>query len=940
MTNERHYESLLEGENAAYLEGLYENYLADPFSVNKSWRDYFATLPLPAELQQGVRHSQVQRQFTQPALFSKHCDGVIDGAEIERVVESERQQVHVLKLIEAYRVLGHLEANTNPLNDAYSQPKHKELTLSHYGLDHSDQQRIYDPGDFYIDHPSLKNIYRALRNTYTGSIGAEYMHIMDTEEKCWIQSKLESCESTPQCSDKEKIKLYEQLVAAETFERYLSIRYVGQKTFSLEGGESLIPLLHNLTQDAGEYGVKELALGMAHRGRLNVLVNILGKPPETLFKEFAGDVGHQGYAGDVKYHKGYSSNVETPSGAMRIGVAFNPSHLEIISPVVAGHVRARRDCRGKGKGDSILGVLIHGDAAFAGQGVVMETLNMSQTRGFSTHGTIHIVINNQIGFTTSTKVDSRSSYYPTDVAKMVNAPIFHVNGDDPEAVVFIAKLALEYRLRFRKDIVIDLVCYRRRGHNEADEPSLTQPNMYQAIASKLTTRILYGKKLIESSVLSSQSAEKAIKEYKSKMNKGKTLLTILETNSIPARYQVDWSIYKNRQWNEPVDTRVDKKKLKALAIQCFQQPNDFVVHNRLQKVLAGRLAMAAERQPVDWGFAENLAYASLLVEGYGVRLTGQDSGRGTFSHRHAIYHDQNSRRTWTPLKHLDKQQGLCTITDSLLSEEAVMAFEYGYATTDPKVLNIWEAQFGDFANGAQVVIDQFISSGEQKWGRLSGLTLFLPHGYEGMGAEHSSARLERYLQLCAQHNMQICIPSTPAQIYHLLRRQMVRNYRKPLITFTPKSLLRHPDVLSTLDELATGQFYTIIDDLSDASRVQRIIMCSGKVYYDLVKARNDAQLDSIAIIRLEQLYPFPKEDLKEIMARYPEQCEFVWCQEEPLNQGAWDGIKHRLRDFGDNLVCVSRPSSAAAAVGSYKTHQYEQHQLVQEAMVIAHKGEK
>ncbi|HIQ07877.1 MAG TPA: 2-oxoglutarate dehydrogenase E1 component, partial [Thiotrichaceae bacterium] len=679
---------------------------------------------------------------------------------------------------------------------------------------------------------------------------------------------------------------------------------------------------------------------------LNVLVNILGKPPETLFKEFAGDVGHQGYAGDVKYHKGYSADMETPCGSMRVTAAFNPSHLEIISPVVIGHVRARRDRRKAGDGDPVLGVMIHGDAAFAGQGVVMETLNMSQTRGFSTFGTIHIVINNQIGFTTSTKTDSRSTYYPTDVAKMVNAPIFHVNGDDPEAVVFVAKLALEYRLRFRKDIVIDLVCYRRRGHNEADEPSLTQPRMYNSITSKQTTRELYGNKLIEAEILSSQAASKAIIDYKAKMNDGKSMLSLMTTNSIPAQYQIDWSIYKNRTWNEPANTGVDKQILKDLAIQCFQKPNDFVIHDRLQKVLKNRIAMAREQREVDWGFAENLAYASLLSEGYGLRLTGQDSGRGTFSHRHSIYHDQNTTRTWTPLKHIHPDQGRCTITDSLLSEEAVLAFEYGYATSEPQVLNIWEAQFGDFANGAQVVIDQFISSGEQKWGRLSGLTLFLPHGYEGMGAEHSSARLERYLQLCAQDNMQVCIPTTPAQIFHLLRRQMVRNYRKPLITFTPKSLLRHPEVTSRLETLATGTFQNVIDDQSDKKPIQRIILCSGKVYYDLDVERKKQGLDHVAIIRIEQLYPFPQDDIRRVLSHYSANCQLVWCQEEPLNQGAWDSIKHRLRRFEiqHNFICVSRPSSAAAAVGSYKKHNLELDILMSKALGIndnsSLKGEK
>ena len=940
MTNPLSEESLLEGENAAYLDMLYEQYLSNPHSVNESWREYFSSLPVPADLRQGVRHSEIRKQFRNPALFIKpnHC---VNGSDIETVVEEERMQVHVLKLIEAYRVLGHLQANTNPLDELYSKPVLDELSLSYYGLERVSEDRIFDTGDFHLEKPAtLVNIYRALRNTYTGSIGAEYMHIMDTEEKCWLQSRLEKSQATPGLSLDDKKRIYKQLVAAETFERYLSTRYVGQKTFSLEGGESLIPLLSQINLQAGVSEIKEVAFGMAHRGRLNVLVNILGKPPESLFKEFEGVADHQGYAGDVKYHKGYSADIPTPSGPLRLAVAFNPSHLEIISPVVAGHTRARRDRRNAGDSDPVLAIQIHGDAAFAGQGVVMETLNMSQTRGFSICGAIHIVINNQIGFTTSTKSDSRSTYYPTDVAKMVNAPILHVNGDDPEAVVFVAELALDYRLRFRKDIVIDLVCYRRRGHNEADEPSLTQPGMYRAIKSKPTTRELYEKKLIEQNVISRQAAKAAITRYKEKMAAGKPLRSVLEINSIPAAFQVNWEVYKNRHWTDPADTRFSKNKFKQLAQHCFPPPEGFVVHERLQKVIDARMEMAQEKRPADWGFAENMAYATLLSEGFDVRLTGQDSGRGTFSHRHSVYHDQSGNHacwTWIPLKHLAKKQGKFTVTDSLLSEEAVLAFEYGYATSDPKVLNIWEAQFGDFANGAQVVIDQFISSGEQKWGRLSGLTLFLPHGYEGMGAEHSSARLERYLQLCAQHNMQICIPSTPAQIYHLLRRQMIRNYRKPLITFTPKSLLRHPAVTSTLDEICEGEYQLVIDDalVADKEQVTRVVLCSGKVYYDLLEKWQAEQLHHIAIVRIEQLYPFPKIQMAEILHQYTHMQELIWCQEEPLNQGAWDSIKHRFRAWEDShtVLCVSRPSSAAAAVGSFKMHQREQAALVNEALM-------
>jgi 2-oxoglutarate dehydrogenase E1 component len=949
MMEESQRESLLEGENAAYLDMLYERYLHDPLLVDSSWRDYFSNLPIPADLQQGIRHSEVMQQFRTDELFNYAKPCQTNGAELQRAVEIERHHIHIIQLIKAYRVLGHLEADTNPLGKLHQQPHSHcdELTLPYYRLDHLQGDDVFDTGDFLLTKPAtVQNIYQALRTIYTGSMGIEYMHIMDTEEKCWLQAHFESCEAQERFSVAEKIELYEQLVAAETFERYLHARYVGQKTFSLEGGESLIPLLHCLNDHAGKHQIKELSIGMAHRGRLNVLHNVLGKPPAELFSEFEGAQEHEGYAGDVKYHKGYSADIQTSGGMLRIAVAFNPSHLEIISPVVAGHTRVRRDVRqannidNADNTDEALAIMIHGDAAFAGQGVVMETLNMSQTRGFSIGGTIHIVINNQIGFTTSTHTDSRSTYYPTDVAKMVNAPILHVNGDDPEAVVYTAQLALEYRRRFNKDIVIDLVCYRLRGHNEADEPSLTQPLMYQAIRSKLTTRQLYGNRLIEEGILSEQRAKAAITDYKARLEKGHSLCNILDINSIPEKYQVNWGTYKNRHWTDPADTTFDASLFNTLAHRCFSLPKGFIAHERLQKVLTLRQDMLQGNKLIDWGFAENMAYATLLSEGYDVRLSGQDSGRGTFSHRHAVYHHQHEPQSWIPLQHLTDDQGQCTITDSLLSEEAVLAFEYGYATSAPEVLVIWEAQFGDFANGAQVVIDQFISSGEQKWERLSGLTLFLPHGYEGMGAEHSTARIERYLQLCAEHNMQVCIPTTPAQIYHLLRRQMIRPYRKPLIVFTPKSLLRHPRVTSSLEELYQSAFHPILDDelLQDKTLVNRIILCSGKVYYDLLARREQEDIIDIALLRIEQLYPFPKNRMHKLLDAYMNASELVWCQEEPLNQGAWDGIKHRFRNCnqGGGIFCISRPSSAAAATGSKKEHKQQQQLLIETALRVEH----
>ncbi len=937
----RHFsESLLEGENAIYLELLFEAYLEDPDSVTASWRQYFSTFPVPIEFQNGNTHSYMRQQFHRRQLHANACSDRVDASVTESLLEIERQQVYVLQLIDAYRTIGHLIANTNPLSDSKITTGLEALSLQYYGLDKVDPEREFNLGTFHLcDKPTIHNIYRALRNTYTGSIGVEYMHIMDMEEKQWIQSRLERCESRSEISVERKKALYQQLVAAETLERYLHTKYTGQKRFSLEGGDSLIPLLHEIVHHAGGQKIREIILGMAHRGRLNVLINIMGKSTDELFKEFEGIPSDPYYMGDVKYHKGYACSIQTIEDAMHLSLVFNPSHLEIVSPVVAGVVRARKDRR-TDQGGQVVAVVIHGDAAFAGQGVVMETLNMSQTRGYHIHGTVHIVINNQIGFTTSTDLDSRSSYYPTDVAKMVNAPILHVNGDDPEAVIFAAQISLDYRLRFRKDIVIDLLCYRKHGHNEADEPSVTQPIMYKAIRNKMGVRENYGKQLIKDNIITKDEAKQAIQTYKKKISSGKAVVDTLDYSSIPEIFKVSWNEYKDRQWDVKVDTRFDPNQLRQLAIKCQQFPDDFVVHQQVIKLLNKRQQMARGERPVDWGFAENMAYASLLSEGFDIRLSGQDSGRGTFSHRHAVFHHQERRQTWIPLKHIAEKQGNFTVIDSLLSEEAVLAFEYGYATSAPTSLTIWEAQFGDFANGAQVVIDQFITSGEQKWSRLCGLTLFLPHGYEGMGAEHSSARLERYLQLCAQHNIQVCIPSTPAQTFHMLRRQMIRPYRRPLIVLTPKSLLRHPQAVNDFSELAQGHFQTVIDDPQLSShekkQITRVILCSGKVYYDLVATYQEYNLKQIAIIRLEQLYPFPDYDLKNVLKQYDAIKELVWCQEEPKNQGAWDNMKHRFHSYARfiDVSCVTRPAAAAPAVGSIRVHHQQQTALIRKALKL------
>jgi 2-oxoglutarate dehydrogenase E1 component len=713
---------------------------------------------------------------------------------------------------------------------------------------------------------------------------------------------------------------------------------VGQKRFSLEGGDALIPLLDDLVQQGGKSGVEETIIGMAHRGRLNVLVNLLGKSPKDLFNEFEGhyDLAKLRGSGDVKYHKGFSSDLKTPSGNVHVALAFNPSHLEIVNAVIEGSARARQERRGDAKGDKVLPVQIHGDAAFAGQGVIQETLQLSQARGFRTGGTVHVIVNNQVGFTTSDPHDARSTLYCSDVAKMIEAPILHVNADDPEAVCFVTRFALEYRMKFNKDIVIDLVCYRRHGHNEADEAAATQPLMYQVIRKKPTARQIYADKLVAEGVLTATDAAAMVDQYRKGLDEGKPQARAA-LGLIGNKYTVDWSQYLGADWSEPVKTAVDMARLKALGKAVTSYPTDWNLHPRVLAIMQTRERMVSGELALDWGCAEILAYASLIQEGYPVRLTGQDSGRGTFFHRHAVLHDQPTGRSYTPLQHLATNQPTFTVTDSVLSEEAVMGFEYGFSTTEPHTLTIWEGQFGDFCNGAQVIIDQFISSGEAKWGRLSGLTLFLPHGYEGQGPEHSSARLERFLQLCAEYNIQVCVPSTPAQMFHMLRRQMVRALRKPLIIMTPKSLLRHPLSVSRLEDLASGNFRNVIDEVDDIkpSAVTRVVLCSGKVYFDLLKSRRDSKIDKVAIVRIEQLYPFPSDEYEAVIRKYSNAREIVWCQEEPQNQGSWYQIRHRLQlPLGpkDELLYAGRAGAAAPATGIASLHEQQQKNLVTAAL--------
>ena len=929
----------LSGGNAAYVEELYELYLHDPNAVPEEWRTYFQKLPADGNTATDVSHSTIRDHFVLLAKNQRRAQPVSAGSVSS---EHEKKQVEVLRLIQAYRMRGHQAAQLDPLG-LWQRTVPADLSINHYGLTDADLDTTFRAGDLFIgkEEASLREIHEALHKTYCRTIGAEFTHIVDSEQRNWFMQRLESVRGRPAFSAEIQSHLLERVTAAEGLEKYLGTKYPGTKRFGLEGGESLIPMLDELIQRSGSYGTKEIVIGMAHRGRLNVLVNTFGKNPRDLFDEFEGKKKVELGSGDVKYHQGFSSNVMTTGGEVHLAMAFNPSHLEIVSPVVEGSVRARQDRRNDPNGDKVLPISLHGDAAFAGQGVVMETFQMSQTRGFKTGGTIHIVINNQVGFTISNPEDSRSTEYATDVAKMIQAPILHVNGDDPEAVVFVTQLAIDYRMQFKRDVVIDLVCYRRRGHNEADEPSGTQPLMYQQITKQRTTRELYAESLIKAGVLDEARVQAKIDDYRNALDNGLHVVKSLVKEPNKELF-VDWRPYLGHAWTARHDTSFDLKTLQELSAKLMELPEGFVVQRQVQKIYEDRQKMQAGGLPINWGYAETMAYATLAFEGHPIRMTGQDIGRGTFSHRHAVLHNQKDAGTYIPLQNLYAGQPRFDLYDSFLSEEAVLAFEYGYSTTQPDALVIWEAQFGDFANGAQVVIDQFITSGEHKWGRLCGLTMLLPHGYEGQGPEHSSARLERYLQGCAEHNIQVCVPTTPAQIYHLLRRQVIRPLRKPLIVLTPKSLLRHKLAVSTLEDLADGSFQTVIPeiDTQDAAKVTRLVLCSGKVYYDLLEKRRAEGREDIAIVRIEQLYPFPEDDLMEAIAPYTNLQNVVWCQEEPMNQGAWYSSQHHLRrsvgNHNRNLVLeyAGRDASAAPACGYASMHAEQQEKLLQDAFTV------
>ena len=932
--------SYLYGSNAPFIEELYESYLVDPASVSAEWRAYFDELSKTAgAVAKDVAHTPVIEAF---ANLARQSPLAMQRAQTAATPQPNAKQVHVLQLINAYRFLGSRHAALDPLQ-LHDRQVVPELDLAYHGLSEVDLDTVFNTGSLVGPaQATLRDILDALNTTYCGSVGIEYMYITHTEEKRWVQNRFESIRSRPSLDKEQKRLLLERLTAAETLEKYLHTRYVGQKRFSLEGGESLIPSVDLLIQRSGELGVKEAVIGMAHRGRLNVLVNTLGKIPKDLFSEFEGKHSSDLASGDVKYHQGFSGDVQTKGGPLHLTLAFNPSHLEIVNPVVEGSVRARQQRRADKEGKQVLPILIHGDAAFAGQGVVMETLNLSQTRGYGTGGTVHIVVNNQIGFTTSDPRDTRSTIYCTDVAKMVEAPVFHVNGDDPEAVMLVTYIALAYRMKFGKDVVIDIICFRKLGHNEQDEPMVTQPLMYKKIGQHPGTRKLYADKLVAEGVVAAHEPEDMIKNYRAAMDAGQNTNPMILYGIKPA-LAVDWAPYLKIDWKHPADTAVPLSDLKALAEKLTTFPKDFKLHASVERMIAARRQMGEGKLPLDWGMAENLAYASLLKDGHGIRISGQDSGRGTFAHRHAVFHDQNRERwdagDYVPLRHIAAKQPNFVVIDSILSEEAVLAFEYGYASAQPFELVIWEAQFGDFANGAQVVIDQFIASGEAKWGRLCGLTMMLPHGFEGQGPEHSSARLERYMQLCAEYNIQVCIPSTPAQLFHMIRRQMVRPYRKPLIVMMPKSLLRRKESTSALDELASGSFKPVIGEMDDLDpkKVKRVVFCSGKVYFDIVAERRARKITDIAVIRIEQPYPFPHEEYAAEINRYTKAKSVVWAQEEPGNQGVWHRIQHYLlRHIRDdqNLSYALRPSAASPAVGSLAKHNEQQKELIEAALTL------
>lgn len=892
--------TLLSGDNATWLEEYYQTWLRTPEQLPEDWRRFFLSPELTVQSVSG--------------------DNNVSGATLKK-------QAAVIQLINAWRTQGHLRAKLDPLglNPPADVPS---LQPGFWGLSEEDllQEFSVTFGAHTTQMP-LKQLLNLLEQAWAGSQAYELAHLENREEINWLLSRIESS-NAPQADAQTCIARFEKLMAAETLERYLHTRYVGQKRFSLEGGESAIPALDTLTKRLRAQGVEEMVIGMAHRGRLNVLVNLLNKDPAQLFAEFEGKQTIGSGSGDVKYHMGYSSNLETPAGSLHVALAYNPSHLEIVNPVVLGQVRARQERRGEDGQAKVVGVLIHGDSALGGLGVNQTTFNLSQTQGYGTGGTLHLVINNQIGFTTSRLQDMRSSRYCTDIAKMVAAPIIHVNGDDVDAVCQVMELACEWRDTFRRDIIIDICCFRKHGHNESDEPRLTQPQMYQAVDVHPGTLARYGESLARRGLLTQAQQDEMTARYRDWLDSCQKREPQPLKPAIHS-FSANWYGLTNPHWSAPVSTALPRQKLAAYGEIISTLPPDVVAHPTIKRQLALRQDMAAGTQPIDWGMAEMLAYASLVDAGVGVRLSGEDSGRGTFSHRHAVVHHQTEARRYLPLQHIRAGQASFDVYDSVLNEEALLAFEYGYSTSAPQQLVIWEAQFGDFANGAQVAIDQFISSGETKWDRYSGLTILLPHGYDGQGPEHSSARPERWLQLCAENNMQVVMPSESAQMFHLLRGQALRPMRKPLVIMMSKRLLRFKGAMSELSEFTDGAYKPVVTDpqLHQSQKVKRVILCSGQVYYDVLEARKQREHeDEVAIVRLEQLYPFPVAELNDVLASWPNCCEWIWLQEEPENQGAWRQIRHELAALKINTPYwqyAGRPAAAAPATGYGRVHKQQ-----------------
>jgi 2-oxoglutarate dehydrogenase E1 component len=890
--------------NLDAIEAAYRQWQQDANSVDPSWRVFFEGFELGAA------------RTAAPAADS-------------------RTQLGIFRLIHAYRNLGHFLARLDPLSDA--RTGHPLLALSQFGLEEGDLDRTFDTSLFVgLPRATLRDLLAALRDTYSRTIGVEYTHIQDTAIRRWLEERMEPRRNRPNFDRARKLTILKELYYAELFERFLHTRYMGQKRFSLEGAETVIPVLDAIVEKAPETGVRELVLGMSHRGRLNVLSNILRKPYQEIFTEFEDNYvpDSRDGDGDVKYHKGFSSDRVTRAGKpIHLSLTPNPSHLEAVDPVVEGRTRAKQQHAGDRERKKGIPVLLHGDAAFAGQGLVAETLNLSNLAGYTTGGTIHVIINNQIGFTTA-PADARSTIYCTDVAKMIQVPIFHVNGEDPEACVYVAELALDFRQSFNRDVVLDMFCYRRHGHNEGDEPAFTQPLMYTKIRERPTLTEVYTEQLILGGDLTVEETEALAQKFQAKLFEAQEeVRTGAAHHDGPNGFERLWKGLQPHYSSAPVNTAVPFERLETITEALTLVPENFTAHPKLGRQLEERHRDLQQKKPIDWGFAEQLAFGSLLLEGVPIRLSGQDSRRGTFSQRHAVLYDARTGEPYYPLSLLASERAPFHVYDSLLSEAAVLGFEFGYALDSPDALVLWEAQFGDFANGAQVIIDQFVCCSLSKWGRDCGLVLLLPHGYEGQGPEHSSARIERYLQLCAEDNVQVCDPSTPAQYFHVLRRQMKRNFRKPLVLMTPKSLLRLKAATSPVEEFTQGRFQEVLDDAAaDPARVRRVLLCSGKVYYELAERRAQEESGAVAVVRVEQLYPLPEEALGRALARYRKAQEWVWVQEESQNMGGWTFMEPRLRALGYAVEYVGRDASASPATGSRRVHLQEQQELVEAAV--------